>query len=60
MMLEDLPDLEPEGRTGLSEVVAAERLRLEGYNDLPTARRRGFLVIAAEVVRARPAARSWP
>ena len=38
-------------RTGLSEAAAAERLRSEGYNDLPTAKYRGFLVIAAEVLR---------
>jgi magnesium-transporting ATPase (P-type) len=38
-------------RTGLSEVAAAERLRVEGYNDLPTARHRGLLAIAGEVLR---------
>ena len=37
--------------TGLSEAAAAARLRTEGYNDLPTAKRRGLLSIAAEVLR---------
>jgi Ca2+-transporting ATPase len=44
-------DPESERRTGLSEVAAAERLRSEGYNDLPTAKRRGLVAIAAEVLR---------
>ena len=38
-------------RSGLSEAAATERLRSEGYNDLPTVKRRGFLDIAAEVLR---------
>jgi P-type Ca2+ transporter type 2C len=38
-------------RTGLSEATAAERLRSEGYNDLPTVKPRGFLGIATEVLR---------
>jgi P-type Ca2+ transporter type 2C len=44
---------EPERQTprGLSEAEAAERLRQEGYNDLPTARRRALLAIAAEILR---------
>ena len=37
--------------TGLSEAAAAARLRAEGYNDLPTGKRRGLLAIATEVVR---------
>jgi Ca2+-transporting ATPase len=41
----------PPPRSGLSEAAAAERLRGEGYNDLPTAQHRGFFVIAAEVLR---------
>jgi Ca2+-transporting ATPase len=36
---------------GLSEAEVAERLRQEGYNDLPTARRRALLAIAAEILR---------
>jgi Ca2+-transporting ATPase len=40
-----------ETRNGLSEAAAAERLRSEGYNDLPTAKHRGFFVIAADVLR---------
>jgi Ca2+-transporting ATPase len=42
---------DPESLTGLSEAVAAERLRREGPNDLPSATRRSFLAIAAEVLR---------
>jgi Ca2+-transporting ATPase len=36
---------------GLSEVEAAERLRTEGYNELPSTRKRGILAIALDVVR---------
>jgi Ca2+-transporting ATPase len=36
---------------GLSEAVAAERLRAEGPNELPTAKPKGILRIAAEVLR---------
>src|SRR5690242_19851028 len=38
-------------RLGLSEGAAAERLRVEGYNDLPTATHRGILAIALDVLR---------
>ncbi len=51
MMSRTTRDLGSEMRTGLSEAAAAERLQNEGYNDLPTARYRGFLVIATEVLR---------
>src|SRR6266545_1832948 len=51
MMSRTTRDLGSETRTGLSEAAAAERLQNEGYNDLPTARYRGFLVIATEVLR---------
>lgn len=44
-------DLGPAGHTGLSEATAAERLRVEGYNDLPTTGRRSLFGIAAEVLR---------
>ena len=40
-----------ESLSGLSEAAAAERLRTEGYNDLPSATRRGLLAIATEVLR---------
>jgi Ca2+-transporting ATPase len=40
-----------ERQLGLSEPAAAERLRSEGYNDLPTAKHRGLLVIALDVFR---------
>ncbi|MBM3889717.1 MAG: cation-translocating P-type ATPase [Verrucomicrobia bacterium] len=36
---------------GLSEAVAAQRLKAEGYNELPSARRRNVLAIAWEIVR---------
>src|SRR5215510_13058717 len=39
------------GTQGLSTTVAAERLRSEGPNELPTAKPRSTLQIAAEVVR---------
>jgi Ca2+-transporting ATPase len=42
---------EPEALVGLSTPAAATRLKLEGYNELPAAERRGFLRILAEVVR---------
>ena len=37
--------------TGLSEASVAERLREEGYNELPSSRQRSVLAIALEVVR---------
>ena len=36
---------------GLTEQQAAERLRQEGYNELPSSRRRGILAVAFEVMR---------
>ncbi|MGE5333786.1 MAG: cation-translocating P-type ATPase [Nitrososphaerota archaeon] len=36
---------------GLTEQEAAERLRQEGYNELPSTRKRGILAVAWEVVR---------
>lgn len=36
---------------GLTEQQAAERLQQEGYNELPSSRKRGILVVAREVVR---------
>jgi P-type Ca2+ transporter type 2C len=36
---------------GLSESQAAERLQQEGYNELPSSRKRGILAIAWDVVR---------
>jgi Ca2+-transporting ATPase len=45
------PDTVSHSPRGLSEATAAARLRAEGYNDLPTARRRGLLGIAGEVLR---------
>ena len=36
---------------GLTAVLAAQRLKLDGYNELPTPDRRGFLRILSEVVR---------
>ncbi len=37
--------------SGLSEELAAERLAEEGYNELPSAKKRSILAIALEVVR---------
>jgi Ca2+-transporting ATPase len=36
---------------GLSQAVASERLKAEGYNELPSSKRRSTLAIALEVVR---------
>jgi Ca2+-transporting ATPase len=43
--------LKIEGLSGLTEAAAAERLRTEGFNELPSAKRRSILAIAWEVVR---------
>lgn len=37
--------------SGLSEREAADRLRTEGYNELPSTRRRGIIAVVLEVVR---------
>ncbi|HVO76521.1 MAG TPA: cation-transporting P-type ATPase, partial [Candidatus Bathyarchaeia archaeon] len=37
--------------TGLSEAEAARKLAAEGYNEIPSAARRGILAIALDVVR---------
>lgn len=44
------PD-EQEPMAGLSSAVAAGRLKLDGYNELPAPDKRGFLRILSEVVR---------
>ena len=36
---------------GLSEEEAASRLREEGYNELPSSKRRSIVAIALEVIR---------
>ena len=36
---------------GLSEAEVTARLGRDGYNDLPTATRRGFLTIATDLLR---------
>ena len=41
----------PEYPAGLSQTEAAEQLRLDGYNELPTAKKRTLFVIALEVLR---------
>ena len=41
----------PDPITGLSSAAAAARLKADGYNELPTAERRGLLRILFEVVR---------
>jgi Ca2+-transporting ATPase len=45
-----LPDIEPGSVGGLSDQEAAARLRTEGANELPSAKPRGLLAIAWEVV----------
>jgi P-type Ca2+ transporter type 2C len=45
------PMNEKEILTGLSAAMAAERLKQDGYNELPTADKRGFLRIIFEVVQ---------
>src|SRR5688572_3205606 len=42
---------EQEPILGLSAVMAADRLKRDGYNELPTPDQRGFLRILSEVVR---------
>ena len=51
MVSQGTTGLGAESLSGLSEGAAAERLRTEGYNDLPSATRRGLLAIATEVLR---------
>ncbi len=36
---------------GLSEAEASQRLRTEGYNEIPSATRRSFVIIALDIVR---------
>ena len=43
--------IEGQGARGLSAQEAAERLKVDGYNELPSAKRKGVLSIALEVVR---------
>jgi P-type Ca2+ transporter type 2C len=43
--------LDTHNLNGLSEAVAAERLKVEGYNELPSSKRRSTIAIALEVVR---------
>jgi Ca2+-transporting ATPase len=38
-------------RTGLTPAEAGERLRTEGFNELPSGKKRGFLAIALGVVK---------
>ncbi len=44
-------DFDTSTLVGLTEAEVAERLRSDGYNDLPTSRQRSILEIALEVVR---------
>lgn len=48
MAVQDVGSVEIQG---LTEQQAAERLQHEGYNELPSSRKRGILVVAWEVVR---------
>jgi Ca2+-transporting ATPase len=46
-----LPDIDLGALGGLTEQEAAERLRVEGANQLPSTKRRGLLALAWEVIR---------
>ncbi|MDH4233118.1 MAG: cation-translocating P-type ATPase [Nitrospirota bacterium] len=46
-----LKEFDTNSLPGLSEAEAAERLRKEGFNELPSAKKRGILAIAFDVVR---------
>ncbi|MDO8688907.1 MAG: cation-transporting P-type ATPase, partial [Dehalococcoidia bacterium] len=37
--------------TGLSEAEATRRLQVEGFNEIPSAKKRDILLIAVDVVR---------
>jgi Ca2+-transporting ATPase len=43
--------LDPKNLSGLSEADAAERLRREGYNEIPSTKKRGNFAIALDVAR---------
>jgi Ca2+-transporting ATPase len=43
-------ELEQETSTGLTEQEAAQKLREEGYNELPSVRKRTFVVLSMEVI----------
>ncbi len=45
-----MPTLDISSVTGLTELEAAENLRQEGYNELPTASRRGLVRIVIEII----------
>ena len=46
-----LPDIDLGAVGGLTDQEAAERLRIEGANELPSTKRRGLLALAWEVIR---------
>ena len=46
-----LPDIDSGAASGLTDQEAAARLRSEGANELPSAKRRGLLALAWEVIR---------
>ncbi len=46
-----MQEFDPRSVSGLSEAAAAERLKREGYNELPSRDRRSILATALEVVR---------
>ncbi len=50
-MKPEINDLDINSIPGLSEAEAVQRLKLEGYNELPSAKERSILAIAFEVVR---------
>ena len=46
-----MPVLDIESVTGLSSVEAAEKIRTEGYNELPESKKHGIFVIIVEVIK---------
>jgi P-type Ca2+ transporter type 2C len=50
-ILPPIPNLNVGALRGLSEAEAAQRLKLEGFNELPSAKKRSVLAIAYDVIR---------
>ena len=45
------PEIDINTISGLSEAEAAQRLKTEGYNEIPSTKRRSVFAIAFEVIR---------
>ncbi len=46
-----LEDLDPRSMLGLAETIAADRLKQQGYNELPACQKRQIWLIAWEIVQ---------